>query len=396
MDPYTRQETVQLSFLSNIYEPLARWNRELKLEPALAASWEQTSPTVWRFHLRPDVKWQDGSPFTADDVVFSLQRILAKTLGDARADGLGEGGPQDRRPHRRFRDRPAATRSSCRSRPTSCIMSKAWCEAHNATEPVLIDASKDENFAVRNAMGTGPFKLDAARAGPPHRGREEPPLVGQAAGQCRPGRVRRHRQRVRRASRRCSRARVDMIYTVPPQDMDRGSRTPTGLKLLQTPELRTIFLGIDESRRRAADLQRQGQEPAEGRARAPRLRARDRRERDRRARDARPGASDLADVGARHQRLRPEARRAADGRSREAKKLLAEAGYPDGFGIQLDCPNDRYVDDEAICTAIVPMLARIGVKVTLNAQTKTQHFGLINTPNFHTDFYLLGWTPGDL
>src|SRR6201996_9379075 len=78
MDPATRQETVQLSFLSNIYEPLARRTRDLTLEPALATSWEQTSPTVWRFHLRPGVKWQDGSPFTADDVVFSLQRIQAQ------------------------------------------------------------------------------------------------------------------------------------------------------------------------------------------------------------------------------------------------------------------------------------------------------------------------------
>ncbi len=77
MDPYTRQETVQLSFLANIYEPLVRWNPELKLEPALAVSWKQTSPTVWRFNLRPGVKWQDGSPFTADDVVFSFGRILA-------------------------------------------------------------------------------------------------------------------------------------------------------------------------------------------------------------------------------------------------------------------------------------------------------------------------------
>ena len=75
MDPATRQETVQLSFLSNIYEPLVRRNRDLGLEPALATSWEQTSPTVWRFHLRPGVKWQDGSPFTADDVVFTLKRI---------------------------------------------------------------------------------------------------------------------------------------------------------------------------------------------------------------------------------------------------------------------------------------------------------------------------------
>src|ERR1700753_1219329 len=77
MDPATRQETVQLSFLANIYEPLVRRNRHLMLEPALATSWEQTSPTVWRFHLRPGVKWQDGSPFTADDVVFTLKRTLS-------------------------------------------------------------------------------------------------------------------------------------------------------------------------------------------------------------------------------------------------------------------------------------------------------------------------------
>ena len=74
MDPVTRQETVQLSFLSNIYEPLVRRNRDLGLEPSLATTWEQTSPTVWRFHLRQGVKWQDGSPFTADDVVFTLKR----------------------------------------------------------------------------------------------------------------------------------------------------------------------------------------------------------------------------------------------------------------------------------------------------------------------------------
>ena len=72
MDPDMLQETVQLSFLSNIYEPLVRRDKDLKLEPALATSWEQTGPTVWRFHLRPNVKLQDGSPFTADDVLFSL------------------------------------------------------------------------------------------------------------------------------------------------------------------------------------------------------------------------------------------------------------------------------------------------------------------------------------
>jgi peptide/nickel transport system substrate-binding protein len=79
MDPATRQETVQLSFLANIYEPLVRRDRKLNIEPALAVKWAQTSPTVWRFDLRPNVKWQDGSAFTADDVVFSLQRIMTKS-----------------------------------------------------------------------------------------------------------------------------------------------------------------------------------------------------------------------------------------------------------------------------------------------------------------------------
>ena len=65
MDPYTFNETVQNTFLENIYEPLVRHNKQLGAEPALAASWEQTSPVIWRFHLRQGVKWQDGSPMTA-------------------------------------------------------------------------------------------------------------------------------------------------------------------------------------------------------------------------------------------------------------------------------------------------------------------------------------------
>jgi peptide/nickel transport system substrate-binding protein len=77
----------------------------------------------------------------------------------------------------------------------------------------------------------------------------------------------------------------------------------------------------------------------------------------------------------------------------KAKQLLAEAGYPNGFNMSMDCPNDRYVNDEAICTAVVAMLARIGVKVDLTAQTKIRFFGKIAAPAYDTDFYLLGWTP---
>ena len=88
MDPYARQETFLLAFDQNMYEPLIRRNREMGLEPGLATEWARRSPTVWRFKLRQGVKFHDGTPFTADDVVFSFDRAthpgsnIASPLGD--------------------------------------------------------------------------------------------------------------------------------------------------------------------------------------------------------------------------------------------------------------------------------------------------------------------------
>ena len=75
-----------------------------------------------------------------------------------------------------------------------------------------------------------------------------------------------------------------------------------------------------------------------------------------------------------------------------SKSLLAEAGYPDGFEVTLDCPNDRYVNDEAICVAAIGMFAKIGVKVNLDAKTKSIHFKEVKEgePN-SSDMYMLGW-----
>src|SRR5690348_7616961 len=67
LDPYVRQETFLLSFDSNIYEPLVRRDRNLRLEPALATEWSQPALDVWRFMLRQGVRFQDGTPFGADD-----------------------------------------------------------------------------------------------------------------------------------------------------------------------------------------------------------------------------------------------------------------------------------------------------------------------------------------
>lgn len=388
MDPATRQETVQLSFLSNIYEPLVRRNRALELEPALAESWEQVSPTVWRFHLRHGVTWQDGSPFTADDVVFSLKRMLSPNSSmRAPLSAVKEARKVDD-----FTvdfETTAPDPILLQEQTNLLIMSKAWCEAHNAAEPATI--GKEDNYALHNAMGTGPFKLVSREPGQStvvaknpgwwdkpafNVDRVELVVIGNAAT---------------RVAALLS-GEVDMIYSVPPQDMGRIKATP-GLQLIQHPELRTIYLGFDQSRDELPSSDVKGKNPFK----------------DQRVRMAvalaidEPAIASRVMLGLGHptwtmwgpgingydaaQDVRPKTDPA------KAKALLAEAGYPDGFRVRLDCPNDRYVMDEQICTAIVPMLARIGIKVDLNAQTKAKFFTQILAPNYDTDFWMLGWTP---
>jgi peptide/nickel transport system substrate-binding protein len=77
----------------------------------------------------------------------------------------------------------------------------------------------------------------------------------------------------------------------------------------------------------------------------------------------------------------------------KAKALLAEAGYPNGFEVTLDCSNDRYIADEQICVALSSMYAKIGVKVNVFARTKVKFFSDIAYPDYKTSFYMLGWTP---
>jgi peptide/nickel transport system substrate-binding protein len=390
MDPYTRQETIQLTFLGNIYEPLAQRGRNMKIEPALAESWEQPGPTVWRFHLRPGVKWQDGSPFTADDVVFSFGRIMSKNsvmrtpMSAVKAARKIDDLTVDFETHV-----PSPILLS--QQTNFLIMSKAWSEEHHAAEPVVIGGS-DDNYAVHNAMGTGPFRLVSRE--PDHK-----TVVDKSASWW--GKPEHNLDRVEfdvigNASTRVAAllsGELDMVYSVPPQDMARIAQTK-GLKLIQNPELRTIYLGLDVWRGELLTSDVKGKNPLQ----------------DLRVRQAFALAIDEQAItqkvmlGLAHPTwmmwgpgvngyddkldVRPNVDPA------KAKSLLAEAGYPNGFSIGFDCPNDRYVMDEQICTAITSMLARIGVKVSLTAQTKAKFFAKIQGPKYDTDFYLLGWTPG--
>jgi peptide/nickel transport system substrate-binding protein len=388
MDPYMLQETVQLSFLSNIYEPLVRHDKDLKLEPALATSWEHTGPTVWQFHLRPNVKWQDGSPFSADDVLFSLKRIQSATSAMRAPMSMVKEA-------RKVDDLTVdfETKDPDPILPQEVtnffIMSKAWCDAHGANDPVLL--GKADNYSVHNAMGTGPYKLVSREPDRKTVVERNPAWWDKLPGNADIVEF----DVIGSASTRVAAllsSEEDMIYTVPPQDMKRIAAAP-GLHLLQHPELRTIYLGFDLTRDELPSSDIKGKNPFK----------------DQRVREAFALAIDedliaskvmlglahptwlMWGPGVNGYNAKMDVRPKPD--LAKAKELMAAAGYSSGFKVAFDCPNDRYVMDEQICTAISSMLARIGVKIDLLAQTKAKYFAKILAPRYDTDFFLLGWTP---
>jgi len=389
LDPYTRNETFLLSFNLNMYEPLVRRDRDLKIEPALATEWSQTAPDTWRFTLRDGVKFSDGTPFTADDVEFSYQRVLSPNSDlksvfstvkelrklDAHTVEFVTKGPDPILPE---------------ELTTWSIMSKVWCTRNNATEPADLKKAGEENFATRNAMGTGPFMV-----------KERIPdvrtvLVPNPLWWDKPE----HNiteaifNRIQNESTRVAAllsGEIDFIYTVPPQDVDRISQTP-GLKIVQKPELRTVFLGFDQARDELLESSVKGKNPfKDARVREAFYRAIDMNAiRTKVMRGFSQITAEMVGPGVNGFDPALNERPAYD--PAKSRQLLAEAGYPDGFETGMDCPNDRYVNDEAICQAVVVMLSKIGIKVDLLAQTRIKYFAKIGAP-YKTSFYMLGWTP---
>ena len=387
MDPHSLNESLQLSFTGNIYEPLVAHDKKLGLVPGLATKWTQVNPTTWRFELRRGVTFHDGTPFTADDVLFSFAR--------AAADGSDMKSYTNEIAQVRKVDADTVeivTKSPFPILPDVIslvyIMSKKWCEENRAERPV--DKRKGvENAASFKANGTGPFRL---------RSRDPGVRTVLARNLNYWDKVETNIDEVvftpigadaTRVAALIS-GEIDFMQPVPVQDVARLKQNPN-LNIMQGPELRTIFLGMDQARNELLFSNVKGKNPFK----------------DVRVRRAFFQAIDIEAIKTRIMRgaATPTALMVAPGIKgfpaelnkrlpydpEASKKLLAEAGYPNGFEVKMNCPNDRYVNDGEICQAVAGMLARVGVKVNLEAETKGTYFPKILSRN--TSFYLLGWTP---
>ena len=385
LDPYAHTESFTSSFLHHLYEPLVRRDANLDFEPALAVSWEVVEPTRVRFTLREGVTFHNGNPFTADDVVASIERLLhpdARARGNLAAVTAAE--KVDDYTVDLVTDGPYPLLLNDLS--GVFIMDREWLEANDALEPGNMTTGT-VTYASDHANGTGPFVLESRQPDartvltanpdwwdePIHNlERIEFTPIGSDAT---------------RVAALLS-GEIDVMYPAPLQDVER-LEAAQGVTPLQNPSLRTIMFGLNHGDDELHAMPGSGENPTA----------------DVRVRRALWHAIDMDAIQARV--MRGKSRNAGliiapqitgyveeldvvpDHDPELARELLAEAGYPDGFSMGLDCPNDRYVNDEEICVAVAGMWSQIGVDVQLTAQTRSNHFAKVDRGE--TDAYMIGW-----
>lgn len=386
MDPHAVNAAPVLGFLNNVYEGLVRRNKQMKIEGSLAQSWEALGADGWRFHLRHDVTFHDGAAFTAADVLFSYERASSEE-SDVRSwfSPVSSVVVQDdytvdfltNAPNPLFPDSIA----------NFMIMDSGWAEANDSTRP----ARDSENAATRSANGTGPFVLASRNPGvkttlTPFANWWDDlesnitEAVFTPIGEASTGMA------------ALLSGEIDFIAPIPLQDVPRLKQTD-GFKVLEGVEARVLMFGFghDSDALKYSD-ETTGESPFH----------------DVRVREAIYKAINVEALTERIMRgtaepvsqlVSKEMRGFSTGLADRiaydpegAKALLAEAGYPDGFSFGLMCPNDRYINDEAICRASAAMLAQVGIDAKLTSMPVRNYWPELRDDNF--DMYLLGWSPG--
>ena len=381
LDPYSYGDTFTISVLAHAYEGLVRYNEKLEIEPSLATSWEVLSPTVWRFHLREGVTFHDGAAFTAEDVLASFTRVSdqasplrgnlpayqgAKIVDDHTIDvTVTENYPL-----------------LLNDLTNIVIFDKDWLVKNHAEAPT--DVGKGiEGYATNHANGTGPFEITERQPDARTVFVKNPkwwdkprhnidkiiftPIASPAT----------------RVAALLS-GEIDFTNAAPLQDLPR-LESSGDLKVLANNELRTVFYLFNW----ADKLQDGASNPFK----------------DRKVREALYLAIDANSLQKRVMRglsrttgsmvapaipgYVPSLDERAPYNADQAKKLLAEAGYPDGFAFNFVCANDDYINEEQICQAIAAMWSRVGLKPKIDIAPGSLQTAKYESGKF--DVAILGW-----
>jgi peptide/nickel transport system substrate-binding protein len=267
------------------------------------------------------------------------------------------------------------------------IMSKSWSEKNKVTKP-LDFKNKEESHASFNTNGTGPFMLVSRQPGIKTTYRRNPNWWGRFEGNVQEIVYTPIANDATRLAALVS-GEIDFVLDPAPRDVPR-LRNTAGVKIIDGPENRIVFIGMDQHRDELLYGSVKDRNPFK----------------DVRVRKALYHAIDIETMKtklmngqsfptggitpsplASYNDPQVEARLPYD--LAKARALMVEAGYPDGFEVTLDCPNNRYINDDEICVTLASMWARLNVRVKVNAMPRATYFPKLE--KWDTSMYMLGW-----
>jgi len=375
LDPQVQLSGGMLQFSHMVFDPLVRWTDDGDFEPRLAEKWEVINDTTTRFYLRKGVKFHSGNPFTADDVVFSLDRL--KTSDDFK--GLFE----------YFTGAKAVdthTVDLITKEPYGLVMAMATyifpmdkkfysgIDPENG-KPKDLMLKTDYTFANFNESGTGPFMVAEREQGvkttykrfadywDPNTGNVGEIIFTPIA------------EAPTRVAALLS-GDVDFIMPVPPADLDRIDNTD-GLKLVTMSGSRIITFQLNQKRRAelANPKVRQAMAYAYNNVGVV----------EKIMKGFATAAAQNSPQG--YQGYNPALQPRFD--LEKAKALMKEAGYENGFELTMIAPNNRYVNDEKLAQAFVAMMSKIGIKISLKTMPKAQYWDQFDLQV--ADIQMIGW-----
>jgi peptide/nickel transport system substrate-binding protein len=368
-DPHSYSDIDSDSVMQQIYDTLVALDSDMAIADHLAVAWKPVNPTTWEFELRQGVRFHDGTPFTAEDVVFSIRRAQAETSDvkdllrsvievqatDEHAVRFATCGPD-----------PLLWAHLARIR----IVSKAWAEANGVTVPADFRAG-EITYASGHANGTGAFILQEFD----RTGRivmiRNPHWWGLERYPHNVDRIERiHLESIDEGVQALVEGRIDFLHELPYlRSWLEQLEGAAGTKLVRTPWSTTAYLALDQGSAELRSSDIKGKNPFK-----------DKRVRqalyqsiniDTLVHDVMGGLATPAtmlippDITGYY----PEIAKRPPYDPERARALLAEAGYPNGFAITLDCPNAwSLFQEEKVCRALAEQFKAIGVDVSLAFQ----------------------------
>ncbi len=366
VDPHILFLGPNMAAARHLYDSFVGKDADAHWVPTLAESWKQIDAMTWEFKLRQGVKFSDGAPFTAEDVVASVKRIPA------------------------IPNNPGPYTSNLRTIVSTVAVDpytiRVTTDRANPLLPgqftnvfilpkSVVGAAPEDFSSGRAAIGTGPFHVVSFRYGESMVLEPNPYYWG--------GKVPWQRVTVRVIGNDAAREAallagdLDLIENVPPEDVARLTETQ-GIAVFGRPADRVAFLLPNVAPDTLPLLtDKQGQKLDRNPLRDLRVRQAMSLALDRKALVERA----LSGQGAATMQLVPDSFGGWDPAisvpavdAAAAKRKLAEAGYPDGFAMTLACPNDRWVDDAKVCQAIAQMFSRAGFAMKLETMPGSVFF----------------------